>query len=124
MKKYLYLTIIALFIGGLSVKAQEYKDFAGQWEFNCTDAPEEYATGDLIISKKEKKINVKIVYTNAVVAKGESPQIKDGKLHYFMHTEDGDKIKIELKIEDFKINGSVFLADGETLAVTAKRKAF
>lgn len=123
MKKYLITTVLLILIG-FNSEAQDFKDFAGQWGFNCADAPKEYAMGDLIISKKENKIDVKIVYTNGATAKGESPKIKDGKLEYFVYTEDGDKINIALKIEDYKIKGTVFSRDGQDLVLTAKRKAF
>ena len=123
MKKTMLKTIIVVFVftlGSGMVFAEGGKvNPVGTWHFNAPDAPYEYSTGDIVITKKDGKYKADIVYSEYY--KLETKDFKlEGNVVTFKAYIEGDVIYFKGKIEKDKINGKVSFSDG-TLSVTAER---
>ncbi len=108
-----------LLVSGVMHAEGKKVDPVGTWHFNAPDAPYEYSTGDIVITKKDGKYNAQIVYS--AYYKLDTKDLKiEGNVITFKAYIEGDVIYFKGKIEKDKITGKVSYSDG-SLSVTAVR---
>ncbi len=111
--------VLALMVN-TAIQAEGGKvDPTGTWHFNAPDAPYEYSTGDLVITRKDGKYKAQIVYSEYY--KLDTKDFKlNGNVITFKAYIEGDVVYFKGKIVKDKITGKVSFSDG-TLDVTAER---
>jgi hypothetical protein len=116
----LFAAALILFLGSGMVYGEGKKvDPVGTWHFNAPDAPYEYSTGDIVITKKDGKYNAEIVYSEYYKMETKDFKLVDNVITFKAYIE-GDVIYFKGKIVKDKIEGKVSYSEG-TLPVTAER---
>ena len=123
--KYLQSLILVLLIilSGGNVTAQKKSDIkkvTGTWEFNAPEAPPEYSTGDLVISKDGKELAGEIVFSEYYKIQVHDMKLEGNVLTFRAYIE-GETITVENEITDDDMKGKVSYSEG-TLELTARRK--
>ena len=116
----LFIAAFVLFLGSGMVYGEGKKvNPVGTWHFNAPDAPYEYSTGDIVITKKDGKYTAEIVYSEYY--KLETKDFKlEGNIITFKAYVEGDVVYFKGKLEKDKITGKVSYSEG-SLPITAER---
>lgn len=91
----------------------------GTWEYSVPDAPYEYQKGDLIIEKKEGKLEG-YTMVNDYKTPVEKVKVKGNKLTFLMYLE-GEDISFDITLEKKTFKGIISFSQGE-LEITGKKK--
>jgi hypothetical protein len=123
MKRTVLKIFIAAFVlvlaNGMVFGEEKKVDPVGTWHFNAPDAPYEYSTGDIVITKKDGKYEAEIVYSEYY--KLETKDFKvEGNIITFKAYVEGDVVYFKGKVEKDKITGKVSYSEG-SLPITAER---
>lgn len=92
-KRILFLiTLVVIGFAGI-VNAQDQKKVepvnpVGKWDFTAPDAPYGYEKGQIVITKGEKGLKVKIVFNEYSQTDGYKVKYKDNKLTFTAYVED------------------------------------
>lgn len=123
MKSRVMKVFIAAFVlvlsSGMVFGENKKVDPVGTWHFNAPDAPYEYSTGDIVITKTDGKYKAEIVYSEYY--KLETKDFKvEGNIITFKAYIEGDVVYFKGTLEKDKITGKVSYSEG-SLPITAER---
>ena len=123
MKNFKSIILICLMIlpGGV-LMAQKNSEtlIEGTWVFLAQDAPSEYQTGDLVISRNGKELSGEIVFSEQYKVPLREVKYADNVLTFKAYIE-GDLIEVKNEVARDEMKGKVSYSDG-SLELTAKRK--
>ena len=102
------------------VNAKEKVDPVGTWSYIAADAPYEYSTGDIVVSKVDGKHKVEIKLGEYYKIKGNSVEYQDNVLSFKVYIE-GESVSIKATMDKEEFEGTASYSDG-TIPVTGKKK--
>jgi len=93
----------------------------GTWTFVTDDAPYEYSTGDIVITKEGKEYKAEIVFSEYYKLKTTDLKIEDNKISFKAYVE-GEVVYCKgTFVDKNKIEGKVSTSEG-TMEFSATRK--
>ena len=127
MKKRILFIFAALLIGSTALlNAQDTDkkvtpvDPVGKWDFQAVDAPYGYEKGQLVISKGEKGLKVKIVFNEYAQIDASKVKYADNKLTCTVYVED-ESVYLSGNFVKDSFKGKASTSQGD-ICVSAKRK--
>jgi len=120
VKSTILICLIVFSSGVLFAQKKSDVKVKGTWEFTAQDAPEEYSTGDLVISQEGKELKGEIVFSDQYKVALHEVNLMDNVLTFKAYIE-GEPISVKNEITKDEMKGEVTTSDG-TLQITAKRK--
>jgi len=112
--------LMVLSIGVLSAQKESVVKPLGTWTFSAPDAPYEYSTGDLVITKEGEDLTGELVFSEYYKLKLHDLKLEDNILSFKAYVE-GEVIYVKNTIEKDEMKGKVSYSEG-TLDFSAKRK--
>lgn len=107
-----FLFLLAVLCFSMGAKALDLpSNFDGNWAYECYDAPYPYHEGKLLVTEKEQKTMVKVVFKNGQSASGKNVAIVDGKLSFDIYVE-GYRVKTVLEQNGEKVIGKAHSTEG------------
>jgi len=119
----LKLTVIIVLVlaGTSSVFAQKrHTNPLGTWHFKAPDAPYEYQTGDIVITKEKGQYKGEIVFSEYYKVQTYNFKVKGDTISFKANVE-GDEVYIKAGIKKNKLAGKASYSEG-SLLITAERK--
>ena len=119
--------MIAVLVSLAALNAQEKKvepvDPVGKWNFTANDAPYGYEKGQLVITKGEKGLKVKIVFNEYSKTDAYKVKYAENKMTFTVYVED-ESVYISGSFEEDKFKGkaSTSMGDIPINAVRAKEE--
>lgn len=115
------MSLVFLFSLAAFTPADSEKDPVGTWTFNAPDAPYDYQTGDMAISKDKKVFKVKVVFNEYYKMDATNVKYENEELTFRVYV-DTETVYIKCKINDKdELVGKAMTSMGD-LALKAKRK--
>lgn len=103
-----------------TVQAQKKVDPVGTWSYEATNAPYEYSSGEIVVSKEGKEYKVEIVLGEYYKIKGSSVEYKDNVLSFTAYVE-GESVSIKTTLEKETHEGTASYSEG-TIELSGKKK--
>ncbi len=120
MKTIKILMLVVLAVSFTSVNAQKKVDPVGTWEYTADQAPYEYSSGDIVVSKEGKDLEVEIVLGEYYKVKGNDVTYEKNVLSFKVYIE-SESVSIEATMQKDSFEGKASYTDG-TIPVTGKKK--
>ncbi len=120
MKTIKILMLVMLAASFTSVNAQKKVDPVGTWTYQADDAPYEYSTGDIVVSKEGKEYVVEIQLGEYYKVKATGVNYEKNVLSFKVYIED-ETVSIQATMEKEEFEGEASYSDG-TIPVTGKKK--
>ena len=103
-----------------AVSAQKKVDPTGTWTYEATQAPYEYSSGDIVVTKDGKDYTVEIVLGEYYKVKGEKVVYDKNELSFVIYIE-SETVEIKVTVEKETMTGNASYSEG-TIPITAKKK--
>ena len=103
-----------------TVSAQKKVDPTGTWTYKAADAPYEYSTGDIVITKEGKEYKVEIVLGEYYKVKGSNVTYEKNEISFTVYIE-SESVNIKGVVDKENMNGTASYTDG-TIPITATKK--
>lgn len=120
MKTIKILMLVLLAASFTSVNAQKKVDPVGTWTYSADQAPYEYSSGDIVVSKEGKELQVEIKLGEYYKIKANNVTYEKNVLNFDVFIE-GETVSIKATMEAEKFTGEASYTDG-TIPVTGKKK--
>ena len=120
MKTIKILMLVMLAASFTTVNAQKKVDPVGTWSYEASDAPYEYSSGDIVVSKEGKDLKVEIVLGEYYKVKASGVTYEKNELSFKVYIE-GETVAIKALLEKDKFEGEASYTDG-TIPVIGKKK--
>jgi hypothetical protein len=114
------LMLVVLAASFTSVNAQKKVDPVGTWSYEADQAPYEYSSGDIVVSKEGKDLKVEIQLGEYYKIKGEKVIYDSNELSFVVYIE-GESISIKATMEKESFEGTASYSDG-TIPIKGKKK--
>ena len=114
------LMLVVLAASFTSVNAQKKVDPVGTWSYQADLAPYEYSSGDIVVSKEGKDLNVEIQLGEYYKINGEKVVYEKNELSFDIYIE-GESISIKATMEKESFEGTASYSDG-TIPLKGKKK--
>lgn len=119
----LFLSIISLaFTHSEAKELSPASKYVGTWTYECNEAPYPYHEGSLVITEKDNKTLVKVIFDDGDSATGRNVEIKEGKLSFEIWVE-GNSVKTVLEQQGTKYIGKVNSPEGQMNLKLEKKAA-
>ncbi|MDF1574890.1 MAG: hypothetical protein P1P86_06815 [Bacteroidales bacterium] len=120
MKTVRFLMILMLLATfATTVSAQKKMDPAGTWAYEAPQAPYEYSSGDIVISKEAKDYTVKMVLGEFESEAGNV--VYENNVLSFNIFVEMETVEIKLTVEKDSMEGTAAYSEG-SIPITAKKK--
>ena len=116
----LFFGLMVLSTGILFAQKKSDVKPIGTWTFSAPDAPYEYSTGDLVITKEGNELIGELVFSEYYKLKLHDLKFEDNVLSFKAYIE-GDVIYAKNTITKDEMKGKVSYSEG-TLDFSAKKK--
>lgn len=103
-----------------TVSAQKKVDPTGTWTYKAADAPYEYSTGDIVITKEGKEYKVEIVLGEYYKVKGSNVTYEKNEISFTVYIE-SETVDIKGTVDKENLKGAASYTDG-TIPITATKK--
>ena len=103
-----------------TVSAQKKVDPTGTWTYKAADAPYEYSSGDIVITKEGKEYQVEIVLGEYYKVKGSNVKYEKNEISFTVYIE-SESVQIKGIVDKENLKGTASYTDG-TIPVTATKK--
>jgi len=103
-----------------TVNAMAKVDPVGTWSYTADEAPYEYSSGDIVVSKEGKELKVEIRLGEYYKIKASNVEYKDNVLSFKVYIE-GESVTVKTTMEADKHAGTASYSEG-TLKVSGKKK--
>ncbi len=103
-----------------TVSAQKKMDPTGTWTYEASQAPYEYSSGDIVVSKEGKEYTVQIVLGEYHKMKAEQVAFENNELSFTVFI-DGESVDIKMTVGKESMEGNASYSDG-TIPITTKKK--
>jgi hypothetical protein len=102
-----------------TVSAQKKVDPSGIWTYEASQAPYEYSTGDIVVTKEAKVYTVEMVLGD-YKSKAEKVVYEKNELSFDVYV-DGETVEIKMTVGKESMEGTASYSEG-TIPITAKKK--
>ena len=102
-----------------TVSAQKKADPTGTWTYEASQAPYEYSSGDIVVTKEAKDITVEMVI-GEYKTKAEKVVYEKNVLSFDVYV-DTETVEIKLTVEKETMEGTASYSEG-TIPITTKKK--
>jgi len=102
------------------VNAQKKVDPVGTWKYEADQAPYEYSSGDVVVSKEGKDLKVEIQLGEYYKIKASNVTYEKNVLSFDVYIE-GESVSVEATMKKETFEGTASYTDG-TIPVTGKKK--
>ena len=103
-----------------TVSAQKNVDPTGTWTYKAADAPYEYSSGDIVITKEGKEYQVEIVLGEYYKVKGSNIKYEKNEISFTVYIE-SESVQIKGTVDKENLKGTASYTDG-TIPITATKK--
>ena len=114
------LMLVVLAASFTSVNAQKKVDPVGTWTYEADQAPYEYSSGDIVVSKEGKDLKVEIQLGEYYKIKADKVVYDKNVLSFDVYIE-GESVSIAATMEKESFEGKASYSDG-TIPITGKKK--
>lgn len=121
MKTIKILLLVMLVASFSTVSAQKKVDPVGTWTYTADQAPIEYSTGDIVVTKEGKEYRVEIQLGENYKIKGSGVNYEKNVLSFKVYIE-GESVSIKATMEAEKFEGTASYSEGTIPVVGAKKK--
>lgn len=121
MKTIKILMLVMLAASFTTVSAQKKVDPVGTWTYTADQAPYEYSTGDIVVTKEGKEVKVEIQLGEYYKIKGSSVTYEKNVLAFKVYIE-GESVSIKATLEEEKFEGTASYSDGTLPVLGVKKK--
>lgn len=115
------LILVMLAASFTNVSAQKKVDPVGTWTYTADQAPFEYSTGDIVVAKEEKELEIEIQLGEYYKIKGSSVTYEKNVLAFKVYIE-GESVSIKVTLEEEKFEGTASYSEGTIPVVGEKKK--
>ena len=120
MKTIKILMLVMLAASFTTVNAMVKVNPVGTWSYEANEAPYEYSTGDIVVSKEGKEYKVELVLGEYYKIKANSVEYKENVLSFKVYVE-GESVSVKTTLEADKHEGTASYSEG-TLKISGKKK--
>lgn len=120
MKTIKILMLVVLAASFTAVNAQKKVDPVGTWKYEADQAPYEYSSGDMVVSKEGKDLQVEIQLGEYYKMKASDVSYEKNMLSFKVYIE-GESISIEAEMKKDSFEGKASYSEG-TIPVTGTKK--
>jgi carbonic anhydrase len=120
MKTIKILMLVMLAASFTSLNAQKKVDPVGTWTYSADDAPYEYSSGDIIVSKEGKAYAVEIKLGEYYKMNATGVNYEKNVLSFKLYIE-GETISVKATMGKEEFEGEASYSEG-TIPVTGKKK--
>ena len=120
MKTIKILMLVMLAASFTSVNAMAMVDPVGTWSYEADDAPYEYSSGDIVVSKEGKEYKVEIKLGEYYKIKAQKVEYKDNVLSFNVYVE-GETVSVKTTLGKETHEGTASYSEG-TLELKGKKK--
>jgi len=120
MKTIKILMLVMLAASFTSVNAMVKVDPEGTWSYTANEAPYEYSSGDIVVSKEGKEYKVELKLGEYYKIKANSVEYKDNVLSFKVYVE-GESVSVKTTLDADKHEGTASYSEG-TLKISGKKK--
>jgi len=120
MKMIKILMLVMLAASFTTVNAQNKVNPEGTWTYEANEAPYEYSSGDIVVSKEGKEFKVELKLGEYYKIKASSVEYKENVLSFRVYVE-GESVSVKATMEKDKFDGTASYSEG-TIKVTGKKK--
>jgi len=120
LKALVISSLLVLSTGVLFAQMKSDVKPEGTWAFSAQDAPYEYSTGDLVITREGKELKGEIVFSEYNKVKAYDMKLENNVLTFKAYIE-GEVINSKNTITKDEMKGKVNYSEG-TIEFTAKRE--
>lgn len=121
MKTAKFLMIVMLLASfTTAATAQEKVDPTGTWAYTANQAPYEYSSGDIVITKEGEAYTVEIKLGDYYKVEASSVKYEENQLSFVVSIE-GEAVDIKATIDKDSLEGTASYSEG-TIPVTAEKK--
>ena len=120
LKTFALISLLVLSTGVLFAQKKSDVKPEGTWTFTAPDAPYEYSTGDIVITKEGKELKGEIVFSEYYKLKVHDLKLEADVLTFKAYVE-GDVIYTKATLTKDEMKGKVSYSEG-TMDISAKRK--
>lgn len=120
MKTIKTLMLVMLAASFTIVNAQKTVDPVGTWSYTASEAPYEYSSGDIVVSKEGKTYKVEIQLGEYYKVEASEVKYEKNELSFKVNIED-ETVSIKATMEKEKFEGKASYSEG-SLSVTGKKK--
>jgi hypothetical protein len=113
----LMLMLVASFTS--SVSAQKKVDPTGTWTYEASQAPYEYSSGDIVVTKEAKVYTVEMVLGD-YKSKAEKVVYENNELSFDVYVEN-ETVEIKMTVQKESMEGTASYSEG-SIPITAKKK--
>lgn len=103
-----------------AVYAQKKVDPVGTWSYEANQAPYEYSSGDIVVSKEGKDYKVVIVLGEYYKITANNVEYTDNVLSFTAYVE-GESVSVKTTLEKDSHEGTASYSEG-TITVKGKKK--
>ena len=114
------LMLVVLAASFTSVNAQKKVDPVGTWTYEADQAPYEYSSGDIVVSKEGKDLKVEIQLGEYYKIKADKVVYDTNVLSFDVYIE-GESVSIIANMEKESFEGKASYSDG-TIPLKGKKK--
>ncbi len=102
-----------------AVSAQKKVDPTGTWTYEASQAPYEYSSGDIVVTKEAKDYTVKMVLGEYEMG-AEKVVYEKNELSFDVYV-DTETVEIKMMVQKESMEGTASYSEG-TIPITAKKK--
>ena len=103
-----------------TVSAQKNVDPTGTWAYEANQAPYEYSSGDIVVTKEGKDFTAEMVLGEYYKVKAEKVVYEKNELSFVVYVE-SETVEIKMTVEKESMEGTASYSEG-SIPVTAKKK--
>ena len=120
MKTIKWMILVMIAASFTAVNAQKKVDPVGTWTYTASNAPYEYSSGDVIVTKEGKEFQVQIVLGEYYKVKAENVNYEKNELSFKVYIE-SETVSVKLNMEKDKAEGTASYTEG-AIPVSVTRK--
>jgi hypothetical protein len=120
MKTIKILMLVMLAASFTTVNAMMKVDPVGTWSYTANEAPYEYSSGDIVVSKEGKEYKVELKLGEYYKIKASSVDYKDNVLSFKVYVE-GESVSVKTTLDADKHEGTASYSEG-SLKISGKKK--
>ena len=120
MKTIKVLMLVMLAASFTIVNAQKKVDPVGTWSYEASQAPYEYNSGDIVVSKEGKEYNVEVKLGEYYKIQASSVEYLQNMLSFKLYVE-GESVSVKATMEKEMFDGTASYSEG-TIKLTGKKK--
>ena len=117
-KNFFFILLFSLLILQSNAFPAGEKDLIGTWNYKAEGAPPEYASGQIVIQKKDNVWNAHVL-VNAQKFTSNQISVSGNKISFYIYIQ-GEQVKVQLVTDNKTLSGEAVSSNG-TIPLTGKK---